>query len=57
MNIGYDQGRKNIEVVIATKWRHYLFDLKQYFWSLGTVLPKSFAGTFSSKSRLDVCEV
>lgn len=27
------------------------------FSALGTVLPKSFTGAFSSDSRLDVCEV
>ena len=30
---------------------------QQYFSALGTVLPKSFTGAFSSNSRLDVREV
>ena len=42
---------------IATKWRYYLFYLQKYFSALGTVLPKSFTGAFSSNSRLDVSEV
>ena len=47
MKISHDQGRNDIGVVIATKKRHYLLYLQQYF-SLGTVLTKSFTGTFSS---------
>ena len=53
MKICYDQGCNDIGVVIATKWRHYLFYLQQYFSALGTVLPKSFTGAFSSNSHLD----
>ena len=30
----------DIGVVIATKWRYYLFYLQQYISALGTVLPK-----------------
>ena len=56
MKICCDQGCNDIEVVVATKWSHYLLCLHQYF-SLGTVLPKSITGAFSSKSRLDVREV
>ena len=41
---------------MATKGRHYLLCLQQYF-SVGTVLPKSITGAFSSNSRLDVREV
>ena len=55
MKICYDQGCNDIGVVIATKWRYYLFYLQKYF--SGTVLPKSFTGAFSSNSRLDVREV
>ena len=54
MKIYYHQGCNDIGVVIATKWRFYLFYLKQYFSALGTVLPKSFTGAFSSDSPLDV---
>ena len=57
MKICYDQGCNDIGVVIATKWRHYLFYLQQYFSALGTVLSKSFTGAFSYNSRLDVREV
>ena len=57
MKICYDQGCNDIVVVVATKWRHYLFYLQQYFSALGTVLPKSFTGAFSYNSRLDVSEV
>ena len=46
MKIYYDQGYNNIGVVIATKWRHYLFYLQHYFSALGTFLPKSFTGAF-----------
>ena len=56
MKICYDQGCNDFGVIIATKWRHYLLYLQQYF-AQGTVLPKSFTGTFSCNSRLDVCEV
>ena len=56
MKICYDQSCKDIGVVIATKWCHYLSYLQQYF-SLETVLPKSFTGAFSSNSRLDAREV
>ena len=55
--IGYDQGSNDIGVVIATKWRHYLFYFQQYFSALGTVLPKSFTGAFTYDSCLDVREV
>ena len=34
-----------------------LFYLQQYISTLGTVLPKSFTGAFSSNSDLDVPEV
>ena len=58
MKICYDQSCNDIGVDIgATKWRHYLFYLQQYFLTLGTVLPKSFTGAFLSNSRLDVREV
>ena len=57
MNICYDQGYNDIEVVIATKLRHNLFKLQPYFAALGTLLPKSFRRAFSSNSRLDVREV
>ena len=53
----YDQGYNDIAVIIATKWCYYLFYLQQYFLALGTVLPKSFTGAFSSNSRLNVREV
>ena len=55
--ICYDQGCNDIGVAIATKWRHYLFYLQQYFSALGTVLPKSFTGAFTYDSCLDVREV
>ena len=45
------------EFVIAKKWRHYLFYLQPYFLAQGTALSKSFTGTFSSNSRIDVREV
>ena len=51
-----DQGCNDIRVVIATKWRHYLLYLQQYF-SVGTVLLKSITGAFSSNRRLNVREV
>ena len=51
-----DQGCNDIGVVIATKWRHYLLYLQQYF-SVGTVLLKSITGAFSSNRRLNVREV
>ena len=54
MKICYDQGYNGIGVVIATKWRHYLFYLQPYFLVLGTVLSQSFTGAVSSNSRLDV---
>ena len=54
MKICYDQGCNDIGVVIATKWRYYLFYLQKYFSALGTVLQKSFTGAFSSNSGLDV---
>ena len=57
MKICYDQGCNDIGVVIATKWRYYLFYLQQYISALGTVLRKSFTGAFSSNSSLDVREV
>ena len=57
MKICYDQGCNGIRVVIATKWRYYLFYLQQYISALGTVLRKSFTGAFSSNSSLDVHEV
>ena len=57
MKICYGQGCNDIGVVITTKLRHYLFYLQQYLSALGTVLPKSFTGAFSSNSRLDVREV
>ena len=57
MKIGYDQGCNDIGVVIATKWRHYLFYFQQYFSALGTVLPKSFTGAFTYDSCLNVREV
>ena len=50
-------GCNDIGVVIATKWRHYLFYLQHDFSALGTVLPKSFTGAFSNNNRLDVREV
>ena len=57
MKIYYDQGCNDIGVVKATKGRHYLFYLQDYFSALRTVLLKSFTGAFSSKSGLDVREV
>ena len=51
-----ENGCNDIGVVIATKGSHYLLCLQQYF-SVGTVLPKSITGAFSSNSRLDVREV
>ena len=39
MKICYDQGCNDIGVVIATKWRYYLFYLQQYISALGTVPP------------------
>ena len=39
------------------QWRYFLFCLQQYISALGTVLPKSFTGAFSSNSGLDVREV
>ena len=57
IKICYDQGCNDIEVVIATKCRHFLFYLQQYFSVLGTVLPKSFTGAFSYNSRIDFREV
>ena len=50
----YDQGYNDIGVVIAKKWRDYLFYLQPYFLVLGTILSQSFTGAFSSISRLDV---
>ena len=41
MKICYDQGCNDTGVVIATKWRCYLFYLQQFISALGTVLPKS----------------
>ena len=56
--ICYDQGCNDIGVDIgATKLRHYLFYLQQYFLVLGAVHPKSFTGEFLSNSCLDVREV
>ena len=46
-----------IGVVIATKWRYYLFYLQQCISALRTVLPKSFTGAFSSNDGLNVREV
>ena len=57
MKICHEQGFNDIGVVIATKRRHCLFYLQQYFSALGTVPKKSFTGTFFSNSRLDVSEV
>ena len=57
MKICYDQACNGIGVVIATKWRYYLFYLQQFISVLGTVLRKSFTGAFSSNSSLDVREV
>ena len=51
-----ENGCNDIGVVIATKGSHYLLCSQQYF-SVGTVLPKSITGAFSSNSRLDVREV
>ena len=57
MKICYDQSCNDIGVVMETIRRHDLFYLQQYFSVLGTVLPKSFNGAFSSNSGLDVREV
>ena len=57
MKVCHDQETNDIGVVIATKWRHCIFYLQQYFSALGTVLTKSFTEAFSSNSRLDVREV
>ena len=56
-DICYNQGCNDIGFVIATKRRYYLFYLQQYVSALGTVLPKSFTGAFSSNSGLDVRQV
>ena len=48
MKICHDQGCNVIGVVKATKWRHYLFYLQQYFSAPGTVLTKLF--TFFSNT-------
>ena len=53
MKICYDQRCNDIGVVIATKWRRYLFYLQPYFSALEAVLPKSLKGAVSSNSRLD----
>ena len=45
--VAIDKGFNDIGVVIATKWRHCLFYLQQYFLALGTVPTKSFTATFS----------
>ena len=55
LNINYFAIDKDFQK-LAMKWRHYLFYLPLYFSTLGTVLPKSFTGTFSSNSRLTLCE-
>ena len=47
MKIYCYQGYNDIGVVIATKWRHYVFYLPPYFSALGTLLPKSLTSTFS----------
>ena len=57
MKICHDQECNDIGVVIATKRRHCIFYLQQYFSALGTVLTKSFTEAFSSNSRLNVREV
>ena len=57
MKIYHEQGFNDIGIVIATKWRHCLFYLQQYFSALGTVPTKLFTGAFFSNSRLDVREV
>ena len=51
-----ENGCNEIGVVLATKGSHYLLCSQQYF-SVGTVLPKSITGAFSSNSHLDVREV
>ena len=48
MKICYDRGCKDIGVVITTN---------PLLSALGTVLPKSLTGVFSSNSRLDFREV
>ena len=55
--ICHDQECNDMGFVIATKWRHCLFYLQQYFSALETVLTKSFTEAFCSNSRLDVREV
>ena len=57
MKIYHEQGFNDIVIVIATKWRHCLFYLQQYFSALGTIPTKLFTETFFSNSRLDVREV
>ena len=57
MTIYHDQNCSDIGVVIATTCRHYQFYFQQYFLALGTFLPKSFTGAFSSNNCLDVHEV
>ena len=57
MTICHDQDCSDIGVVIATICRHYQFYFQQYFLPLGTVLPKSFTGAFSSNNCLDVRKV
>ena len=55
MKICQDQGCNDTGIVIATKWRHIL--LAAVSLGTGTVLPKSFTGTFFSNSHLNVREV
>ena len=50
IKICYDRGCNDIRVVVATKRRYYLFYSQQYISAVGTGLPKSFAGAFSSIS-------
>ena len=53
MKICYDQGCNDIGVVIAMKWRYYLFYLQQYISALGSVLPKSFS--FMARIERNYC--
>ena len=53
----FDQGYKDVQAVIATKWQHYLFYLQPYSSTMGTLLSKSITEAFSSCSPLHVREV
>ena len=52
MKICYDQGCHSNEMTLLP-----ILLAAVYFSAVGTVLPKSFTGTFSSNSGLDVRDV